>query len=56
MTDIILEQAEAARNSAKETAKSLDWIAGVSPTKVGEGLRKLNDEQRGDHSHHRPRR
>ncbi len=42
----ILDQVEEARDSARKTVKSLDWIAGVSPTKVDEGFRKLTEEQR----------
>ena len=41
----VLDHAEEDRDSAKESAQSLDWIAGVSPTKVDQGFRKLNDEE-----------
>ena len=42
----VLDRAEETRDSAKEAAKSLDWIAGVSPTKVDKTFRELDDEER----------
>jgi len=42
----ILDEAEENHKSAKESAKSLDWIAGVSPTKVAQTFRELSEEER----------
>ncbi|WP_339909382.1 tetratricopeptide repeat protein [Symmachiella dynata] len=48
----ILDEAEQGRDTAKASSKNLDWIAGVSPTKLDQGFRELTDEQQvADHRH-----
>jgi hypothetical protein len=36
---------QASGSMLEESAQSLDWIAGVSPTKLDQGFRELTDEQ-----------
>lgn len=48
----VLDEAEQGRDNAKASSQNLDWIAGVSPTKLDQGFRQLSDEQQvADHRH-----